>query len=149
MQEFKTYSELITYHDFLSRVEYLAIHQKVAEISFGYKRYLNQVFYHSPIWKDIREKVIIRDNGCDLGCADRPIIQTNSKKLNRNEYIYIHHIIPLTDEDIINMTPYVTDPEYLISTTLSTHNAIHYGDINLLKLTSGDTERKPGDTNLW
>ena len=122
MTSIKTYSELITIHTFKERYEYLRLKGIVGEETFGYDRYLNQSFYKSREWMDIRDYVIIRDNGCDLGMPGHEI----------HGRILIHHMNPITKEDILRRSKILLDPEYLISTIKTTHDAIHYGDENLL-----------------
>lgn len=113
----KCYSELIQLPTFEERFEYCKLNGVVGVETFGYDRYLNQRFYQSPIWKHIRSEVILRDNGCDLGIPDRPI----------GGSIYIHHLIPITPEDIIKETNILRAQEYLICTSYDTHYALHYG----------------------
>ena len=122
MTNIRTYSELITFQTFKERYKYLRLRGFVGEETFGYDRYLNQVFYKSKEWIDIRNYVIIRDNGCDLGIPGHEI----------HGRILIHHMNPITKEDILNRSEFLLDPEYLISTIKVTHDAIHYGDENLL-----------------
>lgn len=119
----RTYSELIKLPTFKERFEYLKLGGVIGEETFGFDRYLNQVFYKSREWKKLRNDIIVRDNGCDLAMPDREII---------DQTILIHHMNPITKEDILNMTEFVLNPEYLICTILNTHNAIHYGNSNLL-----------------
>lgn len=133
----RTYSELITLPTFEERFRYLKLDGVVGEDTFGFDRYLNQIFYGSKEWKDIRDHVIIRDNGCDLGIADREI----------RGRILIHHMNPITKEDILSRSKFLLDPEYLISTYKNTHDAIHYGDENLLIL--APVERTKNDTCPW
>lgn len=133
----RTYSELITLSTFIDRYRYLKLGARVGEETFGWERYLNQGFYKSEEWKRIRNEVIIRDNGCDLGVDGYEI---NSK-------IYIHHINPIGAEDIANVSELLCDPEFLISTSFNTHQAIHYGDESLLVMEP--IIRKPNDTKLW
>lgn len=134
----KTYSELITFETFEERYEYLRLDGVVGEETFGFDRYLNQEFYQrSQEWKRIRDFVIIRDQGCDLGIDGREI----------RGKIIVHHMNPITKDDLLNRTPFLLDPEYLICTLKSTHDAIHYGDENLLM--KGPIERKPNDTCPW
>lgn len=138
MRKIRRYSELITIPDFYERLEYLKVYSSIGVETFGSVRYLNQDFYkRNPIWKQIRRDVILRDKGCDLGVKGMDIVGG----------IYIHHMNPITEEDLIEQTPFLLDPEYLICCSHKTHNAIHYGQ-NLTKdlLTS---ERKPGDTSPW
>lgn len=133
----KRYSELITLPTFEERFKYLKLDGVVGTDTFGFDRYLNQSFYKSKIWKSIRDRIIVRDDGCDLGVPDRRIPGR----------IYIHHLNPVTAKDIIDMTDYLTSPEYLICVSHTTHNAIHYGDESLLML--NPIERKPNDTCPW
>lgn len=133
----KTYSELLKLKTFEERYQYLRLKGKVGEETFGSDRYLNQVVYRSPEWKHIRNEVIIRDNGCDLGIDDRAI----------GGRIYIHHMNPINKEDILNRTEYLLNPEYLISVSKTTHDAIHYGDESLLILEP--IERTKNDTCPW
>lgn len=122
MTTIKTYSELIELPTFKERYSYLRLSGRVGKDTFGFDRYLNQNFYRSIEWKRVRDQVIVRDNGCDLGIEDRPIIGK----------ILIHHMNPITDKDILNLTDILLNPEYLICVSHITHNAIHYGDENLL-----------------
>lgn len=133
----KCYSELLQLTTFKERYEYLRLDGVVGEETFGFDRYLNQIFYNSQEWKDIRRKIIIRDNGCDLGLDGYEI----------RGKILIHHMNPIKQQDILLRTDLVLNPEYLIATTLSTHNAIHYGDEKLL-LTVPNKRRK-NDTCPW
>lgn len=138
ISDIKTYSELITFETFEERYEYLRLDGVVGEETFGFDRYLNQEFYQrSQEWKRIRDFVIIRDQGCDLGIDGREI----------RGKIIVHHMNPITKDDLLNRTPFLLDPEYLICTLKSTHDAIHYGDENLLM--KGPIERKPNDTCPW
>lgn len=134
----KTYSELILLPTFEERFEYLKLSGSVGKDTFGYDRYLNQIFYRSAEWKRLRDEIIIRDNGCDLGIPDRPISAGR---------IYIHHINPLRKGDILSRSEYLTNPEYLICCTYTTHNAIHYGDGS--KLITGPIIRTKNDTCPW
>lgn len=122
MTTIKTYSELIELPTFKERYRYLRLIGRVGKDTFGFDRYLNQNFYRSIEWKRVRDQVIVRDNGCDLGIEDRPITGK----------ILIHHMNPITDKDILNLTDTLLNPEYLICVSHITHNAIHYGDENLL-----------------
>ena len=119
----RTYSELSKLKTFRERYEYLKLDGTVGEEIFGFDRYINQMFYKSEEWKRIRNYVITRDNGCDLGISDRKIVDS---------VILVHHMNPITKEDIINKNEILLDPEYLITTIKPTHDAIHYGDENLL-----------------
>lgn len=122
IDNWKTYSELITLPTFEERYRYLRLQGRVGEDTFGFDRYLNQKFYRSAEWKRIRDYVIVRDNGCDLGIEDRVI----------HGKIMIHHMNPITEKDILYATDALMNPEYLICVTHNTHNAIHYGDEDLL-----------------
>ena len=133
----RTYSELITLPTFEERFRYLKLGGKVGEDTFGFDRYLNQVFYRSAKWKEIRDYVIIRDNGCDLAFPGREI----------HSRIIIHHMNPIRKEDILQRSKILLDPENLICTIKNTHDAIHYGDENLLF--KGPVERKQNDTCPW
>lgn len=134
----KTYSELITLPTFEERYRYLKLDGVVGEDTFGFDRYLNQEFYQrDQEWKRIRDFVIIRDQGCDLGVEGREI----------RGKILVHHMNPITKDDILKRSEFLLNPEYLICTLKSTHDAIHYGDENLLM--KGPVERKPNDTCPW
>lgn len=133
----RTYTELSTLTSFLGRFRYLQLNGRVGSDTFGFDRYLNQTFYHSYEWKKIRDEVIIRDNGCDLGM---PGYEINSK-------IYIHHMNPIELQDIERRVSDILNPEYLICVSHRTHNAIHYGDENILP--QDPIVRRPGDTKLW
>lgn len=133
----KTYSELITFSSFEERYQYLRLNGVVGRDTFGFDRYLNQIFYKSKRWREVRDHVIIRDNGCDLGVEGHEIFGK----------IMVHHMNPLTIEDIERESAFLMDPEYLISTTHSTHNAIHYGDESLL--ITAPIERTKNDTCPW
>lgn len=133
----RKYSELIALQTFEERYNYLKLGGEVGKETFGYDRVFNQMFYKSMEWKDIRRYVIRRDNGCDLGIPDHPIVGR----------IIIHHMNPISLSDIQKVTEYLLNPEYLISTIHTTHNAIHYGDES--QILSGPIERKPNDTCPW
>ena len=135
----RTYSELITIPSFIERYRYLKLGDKVGEETFGFDRYLNQLFYRSKEWKQIRDYVIIRDNGCDLGSPDREI--PNGIKL------IVHHMNPMSIDDVRFARDEILNPEYLITTMKITHDAIHYGDESLLMLDPID--RSPNDTCPW
>ena len=134
----KTYSELLKLKTFKERYEYLKLDNTVGEETFGFDRYINQMFYKSDEWKRVRNYVITRDNGCDLGIPDRKIIDS---------VILVHHMNPITKEDIINKNEILLDPEYLITTIKPTHNAIHYGDESLLN--DDLVIRSKNDTCPW
>ena len=133
----KTYHELILFPTFEERFNYLKLKGSVGEETFGFDRYFNQKFYHSKEWRDIRNYVIARDQGCDLAIPDREIF----------ENVLIHHMNPISIDDIRNGTDFLLNPEYLITTVKSTHDAIHYGlEIPRDKIF---VERRAGDTCLW
>lgn len=133
----RTYSELITIPTFEERYKYLKIGGKVGEETFGFERYLNQEFYKSHEWQSIRRQVIVRDLGCDLGIEGREI----------HGKIIVHHMNPITIDDIIEASDFLLNPEYLICTLKSTHDAIHYGDESLL--IKAPVERMKNDTCPW
>lgn len=133
----RSYTGLIKLPTFEERFEYLRLSAKVAEKTFGYDRYLNQVFYRSPEWKAFRREVIIRDNGLDLGCEDHEIF----------DKIEIHHINPITVEDIENNSPMLMDMDNVICVSARTHKAIHYGDASLLP--KDPIVRRPNDMCPW
>lgn len=134
----KSYSEMIKLPTFLERYRYLKLRGNVGEETFGYSRYLNQTLYTSPEWRRLRKVVIDRDKACDLACKDYEIV---------GKLILIHHINPITLENIYNRDPKVLDPENLICVSKETHNAIHYGDESQLPIIF--TERTEGDTCPW
>lgn len=133
----RTFSELSRFSTFEDRYRYLALRGQVGELTFGYDRWINQRFYRSREWKLIRSHVIARDMGCDLGVEGYEIY----------ERIIIHHMNPMAAENIVHGDDDIVDPEFLISTTHNTHNAIHYGDESLLPRLFA--ARKSGDTQLW
>lgn len=133
----KTYSELITFSTFEDRFEYLQLKGIVGQETFGFDRYLNQILYNSKEWKHLRNEIIVRDNGCDLALEGFEI----------HGRILIHHINPITIDDVIKRRGIVFDPENLICVTHNTHNAIHYGDKSLL--ITGPIERRANDTCPW
>lgn len=135
-----TYSELIKLPTFEERLEYLMLHGQVGSETFGFDRWLNQHFYRSEEWKRIRREIIIRDNGCDLGIDGYDI----------QGAILVHHMNPIVADDIVNCTPYLMNPDFLISTSFDTHQAIHYENVEMLKIAPiYPTERKPNDTCPW
>ena len=134
----KTYSDLIQIPSFIERYRYLRLGGKAGEITFGNDRYLNQTLYRSLEWKSFRRDMIIRDNGCDLG-MDGSSIQGK---------IMLHHINPITNEDMYNRSPAIFDEENVICVSARTHNAIHYGDEELLMIDE-IIERRPNDTIPW
>ena len=133
----RTYSDLITLPTFEERFKYLKLNGKVGEKTFGFDRYLNQIFYKSYAWLKVRDSVIIRDCGCDLGISGREIYGK----------ILVHHMNPIEDKDLINKNDIILDPEYLICTTKNTHDAIHYGDTDLLF--TDPIIRSKNDTCPW
>ena len=133
----RTYSELIKLRTFEERYEYLKLNGKVGEETFGFDRYLNQIFYRSKEWASIRDQVIIRDCGCDLAAEGYEIYGK----------ILIHHMNPITKADILERSDLLLNPEYLICVSKRTHDAIHYGDRDLL--TTGPIERTRNDTCPW
>ena len=133
----RTYSELIAFPTFEERYRYLKLDGRVGEDTFGFDRYLNQMLYTSKEWRDIRDYVIVRDNGCDLGIPDREI----------HSRILVHHMNPIRQEDILRRSKFLLDPEYLICTIKNTHDAIHYGDESSLIL--APPERSRNDTCPW
>jgi hypothetical protein len=137
MKTIRRYSELAKFSTMEDRYRYLKLPGMVGIETFGFDRYLNQVFYHSPQWKRTRQLIIIRDNGCDLGVDGFEI----------RDRVLIHHINPLEVTDIRNDWSKILDPEYLICTSRMTHQAIHYGDKGLLPQVP--ITRRPGDTKLW
>lgn len=133
----RTYSELIQLKTFEERFEYLKLDGIVGRETFGFDRYLNQMFYTSIEWKKFRRDIILRDNGCDLAIPGLDIVGK----------IFIHHLNPITKEDILNRTEYLMNPEFVVCSSKLTHDAIHYGDSDLLP--KGPIERKRNDTCPW
>lgn len=133
----KCYSELIALPTFIERYRYLKLNGVVGEDTFGFKRWLNQVLYTSSDWKSFRREIARRDNGCDLAVRGFEVYGP----------VIIHHIVPITYEDVLNRSKCLFDPENVILTQLGTHNAIHYGDESLLNI--APVERTPNDTCPW
>ena len=133
----RTYSELALLETFEERYRYLSLRGIVGEPTFGWERHLNQKFYNSSEWRRIRSHVIVRDNGCDLGVEGHDI----------RRKVIIHHMNPMIPDDLRHFQAETMDPEYLISVSHNTHNAIHYGDENHLQ--RQPVTRSPGDTKLW
>lgn len=133
----RKYSELSHLETFNERYRYLALKGRVGQSTFGFDRHVNQMFYSSREWRDLRHHVIARDNGCDLGIDGYEI----------HDRIYIHHMNPIDVEDIVEGDSSILDPQYLITTTHKTHNAIHYGDER--QLPRPLVPRRSGDTKLW
>lgn len=139
MTEFtKSYEELITLPTFEDRLEYLLLHGVVGEDTFGWQRFLNQTLYKSGEWRKVRRDIILRDEGCDLACEGYDI----------NKRALIHHINPITIDDILQRRPIVFDHNNLITTTLGTHQIIHYGSVQDIKMMQM-VERQPNDTIPW
>lgn len=134
----KTYSELQKLKTFKERFDYLRTTAPIGDQTFGFDRYLNQAFYKSKEWQSVRNKVILRDNGCDLGIEGHELYSGQ---------ITIHHMNPISAKDITDRNPDIMNPEYLICVSKQTHNAIHYGDES--SLPHGPAERKPNDTCPW
>ena len=137
MSRVRSYTELRKHSTFEERFAYLSMPGEVGAATFGFDRWINQQFYRSREWKRAREFVIVRDEGCDLGIPGYDI----------HADLLVHHMNPVTADDLIRGEEWVLDPEFLITTTHRTHNAIHYGDASLLR--RAPVERRPGDTKLW
>lgn len=133
----RSYSQMAQYDTLEERYNYLRLQGQVGLDTFGYDRWLNQAFYKSKQWRQIRSYVIARDEGCDLGILDFPI----------RYKVFIHHMNPITVEQLAHGDSDVLDPEFLVTTSHQTHNAIHYGDVNLLP--KEFQPRRPNDTQLW
>lgn len=131
----KCYSGLRFLETFEERFEYLKLSGIIGNQTFGFDRWLNQMFYRSQEWRDVRREVILRDEGCDLGDLDHPI----------HGGLLIHHMNPMSPRDVQTGAEWILDPEYLITTCHRTHNALHYGG----ELPTPFAERRPGDTKLW
>lgn len=138
MMNIRTYTELSQIKTYEERFEYLSLDGRVGEDTFGFDRYLNQQLYQSQEWKRVRDLVIMRDNGCDLGMEDYDIFGT----------IHVHHMNPISTSDILNQSEYLLNPEYLICVSLDTHNAIHYGNKEYLKRNQV-VQRTPNDHCPW
>jgi hypothetical protein len=137
MMRVRSYSELRRRQSFEDRFEYLSMRGEVGQATFGFDRWINQHFYRSREWRQVRDLVVFRDEACDLGVPGYDI----------HSGLLVHHMNPMTAEDLENGAQWVLDPEYLITTTHRTHNAIHYGDQSLIS--KPPVERRPGDTRLW
>jgi hypothetical protein len=133
----RSHSELRRLETFDERFEYLRLDGQIGVVTFGYGRWVNQQFYASRQWRRVRDQVIFRDNGCDLGLPGYEV----------HFGILVHHMNPMSVEDIEQGNDWILDPEFLICTSKQTHNAIHYGVNELLP--RGPVERRPGDTKLW
>lgn len=134
MRNFKELSRLTTFEE---RVAYLSLTGSVGVDTFGFDRWVNQYFYRSRAWRRVRAEVILRDSGCDLGVPGREIYSN----------LLVHHMEPVTKQDIVDGSDWILDPEYLVTTQHDTHNLIHYGSSDALP--KPYEERKPGDTKLW
>lgn len=133
----RSYRELRRLETFEERYAYLSLRGTVGESTFGFDRWMNQRFYKSQEWKRVRNEVVLRDFGCDLGIPGYEIYTG----------LLVHHMNPMSSDNIAQFDDWIIDPNYLITTSLQTHNAIHYGDISLLP--RGPVVRQPGDTTLW
>jgi hypothetical protein len=133
----RSYKELRRIETFEERFEYLSLRGSVGESTFGFDRWINQRFYRSQEWKNVRNEVILRDLGCDLGIPGYEIFIG----------LLVHHMNPMSSDNIAQFDDWIIDSNYLITTSLQTHNAIHYGDASLLP--RGPVVRQPGDTKLW
>lgn len=133
----RSYSELRRFSTFEERFAYLSLRGEVGRATFGFDRWINQQFYRSREWQQVRDLVIVRDEGCDLGVRGYDI----------HSRLMVHHMNPIAPDDLVRGEEWVLDPEYLITTTHRTHNAIHYGDESLIR--RAPVERRPGDTKLW
>lgn len=134
----KYFSEMSKYKTFDERFKYLKLDGTVGDLKFNGHRYLNQLLYKCPEWKRVRREIILRDNGFDLGCSDHPI----------NGKILVHHLNPISVDDVVNRRPIIFDPENLISVSFETHNALHFGDDSILKKYK-IVERRKNDTIPW
>lgn len=135
--ELKTYAELQKRTAFLSRFRYLSLGGELGAATFGFDRHLNQAFYSSKAWKEVRDRVIIRDDGCDMGLPGHPIF----------DRVLVHHMNPIRVQDLLHFNEDILNEEYLICVSTQTHNAIHFGDER--QLPRPFIERRPGDTDLW
>jgi len=137
MTDIKCYKELTSWPNFQERLHYLMLYGHVGAATFGFDRWLNQHFYMSKQWKLVREEIIVRDRGCDLGVIGHEI----------HGKLLVHHLNPIESVDLVHGAGWILDPEYLICTTQMTHNAIHFSD--MAQLIPVVADRKPGDTKLW
>ena len=137
MRAIRCYSDVRRLTSFEDRFDYLQLRGQVAETTFGFDRWVNQQFYTSRLWQQVRDEVIVRDHGCDLGVRGHDI----------HVGLLVHHMNPMTVKDIEHGEEWILNPEYLITTSHRTHNAIHYGNVNLLPRTV--ISRRPGDTTPW
>ena len=139
----RTYTELIQFPTFEERFNYLKLSGQVGQETFGMlsSRWMNQNFYRSKEWAQIKNQILIRDDACDMGLPDYPI--PNASK------VVIHHINPITEDDIINHTSFLVDPEFLICVSFETHTALHFGDINVSRISKDPVRRQPNDQCPW
>ena len=143
----KTYSELVKFESFEERFNYLRVNAPIGAETFGSNRYANQAFYLSPEWRRVTREVILRDNACDLGVPGFDIVRVKGDK-SKDNVIIVHHMNPITIEQIIERDPDILNPEYLITTKMLTHNLLHYGSIGNIPAHKV-TVRCQGDTKLW
>lgn len=136
----KTYSELVSIQDYADRLEYLLLYSNIGDPTFGQDRHLNQEFYNSYKWQKFRRDIIVRDQGCDMAHVDFPILQGTK--------LLIHHINPITVNDILNRTQKLMDPENVVCVAFPTHQAIHFANKDLILLRT-PIERSPNDTSPW
>lgn len=136
----KTYTEMISYQDYADRLEYLLLYSQIGDPTFGQDRYINQHFYNSYKWQKFRRQIILRDQGCDLAHPDFPI--------SKGTKLLIHHINPITLEDLINERPCLTDPDNAVCVAFMTHQAIHFANKDMI-LSRNPIERQPNDTIPW
>lgn len=137
MKRSRSYHDLSRLKTFDERFAYLSLRGQVGVATFGFDRWVNQQFYRSREWQQVRDLVIVRDLGCDLGVPGYDI----------HGRVLVHHMNPIAPEDLVAGEQWVLDPDFLITTTHRTHNAIHYGDDSLL--VKPPIDRRPGDTKLW
>lgn len=137
MTKVRTYTELRRIASFEDRFKYLAVHSSIGVATFGFERWLNQAFYTSSVWRTCRHLVIVRDRGCDLGVEGYEV----------HDKVIVHHMNPVTVQQVEDRDPSIFDPEFLISVSHNTHNAVHYGNEKLLAKPL--VERRPNDTKLW
>ncbi len=135
----KTYTELLQFNTYEDRFNYLKMDQRVGEDTFGPFRYLNQIFYRTPEWRRFRNEIILRDNGCDMALSGYEI----------HEQVHIHHINPITPDDIINRSPVLFDPNNVVCVSARTHKLLTYWDGEEIQDPNKLIIRKPGDTKLW
>lgn len=151
----RSYTELSKLKTFKERFEYLRLDGTIGIETFGFDRFLNQVFYRSDAWKRVRRDVIVRDKACDLGIDGYEICPADIREKYPDKAslllrkIIVHHMNPISEQDIYKRSADILNPEYLITVSLLTHNAIHYGSEDLLYKYTEPVERKPNDTFEW